>query len=135
AKTLAAQKKIDIRFYDIIYNAIEDVEKAVKGLLAPKFKEVVLGSAEVRRVYKIKGVGTIAGCYVTDGKVARNAKARLIRNGAVEYTGEIASLRHEKDDVKEMARGFECGITLTNYQDLKEGDVIEAFIMEIKNDD
>ena len=104
-------------------------------MLAPKFQEVVLGSAEVRRVYKIKGVGTIAGCYVTDGKVMRNAKARLIRNGTVEYTGEIASLRHEKDDVKEMARGFECGITLTNYQDLKEGDVIEAFVMEIKNDD
>jgi len=134
AKTLAAQKKIDIRFYDIIYNAIEDVEKAVKGLLAPKYEEVVLGSAEVRRVYKIKGVGTIAGCYVIDGKVVRNAKARLVRGGAVEYTGEIASLRHEKDDVKEMARGFECGITLTNYQDLKEGDVIEAFVMELKNE-
>jgi len=135
AKLLAAQKKIDIRFYDIIYNAIEDVEKAVKGLLAPKFEEVVLGSAEVRRVYKIKNVGTIAGCYVLDGKVARNAKARLIRNGTVEYTGEVASLRHEKDDVKEMARGFECGITLTNYQDIKEGDVIEAFVLETKNED
>ena len=134
AKTLAAQKKIDIRFYDIIYNAIEDIEKAVKGLLEPKFREVILGSAEIRRVYKIKGVGTIAGCYVVDGKIARNAKARLIRNGTVEYTGEIASLRHEKDDVKEMARGFECGVTLTNYQDIKEGDVIEAFVMEMQND-
>ncbi len=134
AKTLAAQKKIDIRFYDIIYNAIEDVEKAVKGLLAPKYEEVVLGSAEVRRVYKIKGVGAIAGCYVIDGKVVRNAKARLVRGGTVEYTGEIASLRHEKDDVKEMARGFECGITLTNYQDVKEGDIIEAFVMELKNE-
>ena len=134
AKTLAAQKKIDIRFYDIIYNAIEDVEKAVKGLLAPKYKEVVLGSAEIRRVYKIKGVGTIAGCYVVEGKIARNAKARLIRNGTVEYTGEIASLRHEKDDVKEMARGFECGVTLSNYQDIKEGDIIEAFVMEMQNE-
>ena len=134
AKTLAAQKKIDIRFYDIIYNAIEDIEKAVKGLLEPKFREVILGSAEIRRVYKIKGVGTIAGCYVVDGKIARNAKARLIRNGTVEYTGEIASLRHEKDDVKEMARGFECGVTWTNYQDIKEGDVIEAFVMEMQND-
>lgn len=134
AKALAAQKKIDIRFYDIIYNAIDDIEKAVKGLLEPKFKEVILGSAEIRRVYKIKGVGTIAGCYVTDGKIARNAKARLIRNGTVEYTGEIASLRHEKDDVKEMARGFECGLTLTNYQDIKEGDVVEAFVMEIQNE-
>lgn len=135
AKTLAAQKKIDIRFYDIIYNAIEDVEKAVKGLLAPKFREVVLGSAEIRRVYKIKGVGTIAGCYVVDGKITRNARARLIRNGTVEYTGDIASLRHEKDDVKEMARGFECGVTLTNYQDIKEGDIIEAFVMEMQNED
>jgi len=135
AKLLASQKKIDIRFYDIIYNAIEDIEKAVKGMLAPKFEEVVLGSAEIRRVYKIKGVGTIAGCYVVDGKVARNAKARLVRDGKVEYTGEIASLRHEKDDVKEMARGYECGITLTNYQDLKEGDIIEAFVMEQQNED
>ncbi|MCM1305746.1 MAG: translation initiation factor IF-2 [Bacteroides sp.] len=134
AKALASQKKIDIRFYDIIYNAIEDVEKAVKGLLAPKFREVVLGSAEIRRVYKIKGIGAIAGCYVVDGKIARNAKARLIRNGTVEYTGEIASLRHEKDDVKEMARGFECGVTLSNYQDIKEGDVIEAFVMETQNE-
>ena len=134
AKALAAQKKIDIRFYDIIYNAIEDIEKAVKGMLAPKFKEVVLGSAEIRRVYKIKGVGTIAGCYVIEGKVARNAKARLIRGGKVEYTGEIASLRHEKDDVKEMARGYECGLTLTNYQDLKEGDIVEAFVMEMRNE-
>lgn len=134
AKALAAQKKIDIRFYDIIYNAIEDVEKAVKGMLEPKFNEVTLGSAEIRRVYKIKGVGTIAGCYVVDGKIARNAKARLIRNGTVEYTGEIASLRHEKDDVKEMARGFECGVTLTNYQDIKEGDIIEAFVMEMQNE-
>lgn len=135
AKALAAQKKIDIRFYDIIYNAIDDIEKAVKGLLEPKFKEVILGTAEIRRVYKIKGVGTIAGCYVTDGKVARNAKARLIRNGTVEYTGEIASLRHEKDDVKEMARGYECGLTLVNYQDIKEGDIVEAFVMEMQNED
>ena len=94
----------------------------------------MLGSAEVRKVYKIKGVGTIAGCYVIEGKVARNAKARLIRDGKVEYTGEIASLRHEKDDVKEMARGYECGLTLTNYQDLKEGDIVEAFVMEMQNE-
>lgn len=130
AKQLAAQKKIDIRFYNIIYNAIEDIEKAVKGMLDPKFKEVVLGSAEVRELFKISGVGTIAGCHVIDGKVVRGAQARLIRNGKVEYTGEIASLRHGKDDVKEMAKNFDCGIMLSNFQDVKVDDVIEAFTME-----
>ncbi len=134
AKQLAAQKKIDIRFYDIIYNAIEDIEKAVKGMLDPKFKEVVLGSAEIRELFKISGVGTIAGCHVVEGKVVRGAKARLIRNGKVEYTGEIASLRHGKDDVKEMAKNFDCGIMLTNYQDVKVGDIIEAFQMEQTNE-
>lgn len=130
AKQLAAQKKIDIRFYNIIYNAIEDIEKAVKGMLDPKFREVVLGSAEVRELFKISGVGTIAGCHVIDGKVVRGAQARLIRNGKVEYTGEIASLRHGKDDVKEMAKNFDCGIMLSNFQDVKVDDVIEAFTME-----
>lgn len=130
AKQLAAQKKIDIRFYNIIYNAIEDIDKAVKGMLDPKFREVVLGSAEVRELFKISGVGTIAGCHVIDGKVVRGAQARLIRNGKVEYTGEIASLRHGKDDVKEMAKNFDCGIMLSNFQDVKVDDVIEAFTME-----
>lgn len=130
ARLLAQQKKIDIRFYDIIYNAIEDIEAAVKGLLAPKFMENVLGSAEVRNVFKITGVGAIAGCYVLDGKVQRGAKARLLRGGKVEVTTDIDSLRHEKDDVKEMAKGYECGIMLKNYQDVKVGDVIEAFVME-----
>ena len=130
AKQLAAQKKIDIRFYNIIYNAIEDIEKAVKGMLDPKFREVVLGSAEVRELFKISGVGTIAGCHVVDGKVVRGAQARLIRNGKVEYTGEIASLRHGKEDVKEMAKNFDCGIMLSNFQDVKVDDVIEAFTME-----
>ena len=135
AKQLAAQKKIDIRFYNIIYNAIEDIEKAVKGMLDPKFQEVVLGSAEVRELFKISGVGTIAGCHVTDGKIVRGAQARLIRNGKVEYTGEIASLRHGKDDVKEMAKNFDCGIMLSNFQDIKVDDVIEAFTMEKTNED
>lgn len=135
AKQLAAQKKIDIRFYDIIYNAIEDIEKAVKGMLDPKFQEVVLGSAEIRELFKISGVGTVAGCHVLDGKIVRGAKARLIRNGKVEYTGEIVSLRHGKDDVKEMAKNFDCGIMLSNYQDVKVDDVIEAFTMEQTNED
>lgn len=135
AKQLAAQKHIDIRFYNIIYNAIEDIEKAVKGMLDPKFQEVVLGSAEIRELFKISGVGTIAGCHVVDGKIVRGAKARLIRNGKVEYTGEIASLRHGKDDVKEMAKNFDCGIMLQNYQDVKVDDIIEAFTMEQTNED
>ena len=135
AKALAAQKHIDIRFYDIIYNAIEDIEKAVKGLLEPKFRENVLGSAEVRELFKITGVGIIAGCHVTDGKILRGAKARLLRSGAVQVTTEIASLRHGKDDVKEMAKNFDCGIMLLNYQDIKVGDVIEAFVMEQINED
>ena len=134
AKALAAQKKIDIRYYDIIYNAIEDIEKAVKGLLAPKFKETVLGSAEVREIFRITGVGIVAGSHVIDGKVVRGAKARLIRNGAVEVTTEISSLRHGKDDVKEMAKNFDCGITLLNYQDIKVGDTIEAFQLEQINE-
>lgn len=134
AKALAAQKKIDIRYYDIIYNAIEDIEKAVKGLLAPKFKETVLGSAEVREIFRITGVGIVAGSHVIDGKVVRGAKARLIRNGAVEVTTEISSLRHGKDDVKEMAKNYDCGITLLNYQDIKVGDTIEAFQLEQINE-
>ncbi|MEG1662666.1 MAG: translation initiation factor IF-2, partial [Clostridia bacterium] len=130
SKQIAAQKKIDIRYYDVIYNAIEDIEKAVKGLLEPKFKEVILGTAEIREVFRIGGVGTIAGSHVMDGKIIRGSKARLLRDGKVEYTGEIASLRHNKDDVKEMAKNFDCGIMLTNYMDFKQGDIIEAFQME-----
>ena len=130
AKSLAAQRKIDIRFYNIIYKAIEDIEAAVKGMLAPKYKEVVLGSADVREIFKISGVGTIAGCHCTDGKILRTARARLIRNGKVEADTEIASLRHGKDDVKEIARNYDCGIMLLNYPDVKVGDVIEAYQLE-----
>jgi translation initiation factor IF-2 len=130
AKSLAAQRKIDIRFYNIIYKAIEDIEAAVKGMLAPKYKEVVLGSADVREIFKISGVGTIAGCHCTDGKILRNARARLIRNGKVEADTEIASLRHGKDDVKEIARNYDCGIMLLNYPDVKVDDVIEAYQLE-----
>lgn len=130
AKSLAAQKKIDIRFYNVIYKAIEDIEAAVKGLLAPKYREVVLGQADVREIFKISGVGTIAGCHCTDGKILRNARARLIRNGKVEVDTEIASLRHGKDDVKEIARNYDCGIMLLNYPDVKVDDVIEAYQLE-----
>ena len=130
AKSLASQRKIDIRFYNIIYKAIEDIEASVKGMLAPKYKEVVLGSADVREIFKISGVGTIAGCHCTDGKILRTARARLIRNGKVEADTEIASLRHGKDDVKEIARNYDCGIMLLNYPDVKVGDVIEAYQLE-----
>ena len=130
AKSLAAQRKIDIRFYNVIYKAIEDIEAAVKGMLAPKYKEVVLGSANVREIFKISGVGTIAGCHCTDGKIVRGARARLIRNGKVETDTEIASLRHGKEDVKEIARNYDCGIMLLNYPDVKVDDVIEAYQLE-----
>ena len=114
----------------MIYDYINEIESAMKGMLAPKFKEVSLGQAEVRQVYKITGVGFVAGCYVTDGKVARNAQIRLVRDGIVIHEGVMNSLQRFKDSVKEVARGYECGIGIEKYSDIKEGDVIEAFIME-----
>ncbi len=134
AKSIAAQKKIEIRFYNIIYKLIEDIEAAIKGLLAPKYNQVELGSAEVREIFKISGVGTIAGCHVISGKIVRKAKARLVRNGKVEVDTEIESLRHGKDDVKEIAKDYDCGIMLRNYPDVKVGDVIEAYSMEQVNE-
>ncbi len=129
-RKLAEQKDIDIRLYRVIYDAIEDLQKAMKGMLAPVFKEVVLGQAQVRQVFKVTKVGTIAGSYITDGKITRSALVRLIRGGVVVYEGRIDSLKRFKDDVKEVATGYECGIGLENFNDLKEGDVIEAFINE-----
>ena len=126
----AEREKIDIRLYRVIYNAIEDVEKAMKGMLAPKFREVVLGSAQVRQVFKVTGAGTVAGCYVTDGKVVRNAQARLLRDSVVIHEGRVDSLKRFKDDAKEVAAGYECGMGFENYNDIKEGDVIECFQME-----
>ncbi len=126
----AEQHNVDIRLYRVIYDAIEDVEKAIKGLLAPVFKEVVLGQAEVRQVFKVSKVGTIAGCYLTEGKVTRQSKVRLLRGGVVIFEGEIESLKRFKDDVREVAAGYECGIGLASFNDIKEGDVIEAYIIE-----
>ena len=129
----AEREKVDVRLYRIIYNAIEDVEKAMKGLLAPEFKEEVLGHATVRQTFKVSSVGTVAGSYVTDGKIVRNAEVRLVRNGVVVYEGKLSSLKRFKDDAKEVAAGYECGITLENYNDIKEEDVIEAFqIVEVQ---
>ena len=130
ARAPAEKEKVDVRLYTVIYNAIEDMEKAMKGLLAPQYKEVLLGHAEVRSVFKITGAGTIAGCYVQDGKMQRNAQVRLLRDNVVMFTGKLSSLKHYKEDVKEMGTGFECGMSLEGYNDIKEGDVVECYIME-----
>lgn len=130
AKQTAEQEKVDIRLHRVIYNVIEEIEQAMKGMLDPEYKEAVIGHAEVRSTFKVSKVGTIAGCMVTSGKIARNAEARLIRDGIVVHEGKIDSLKRFKDDAKEVAQGYECGITLVSYSDVKEGDIIEAFIME-----
>ncbi len=130
AKSVADQEKIDIRLYRVIYTAIEEIEAAMKGMLAPKFEEKVVGHAEVRQVFHASGVGTIAGSYVLDGKVQRSNQIRLVRDGIVIYEGEIASLRRFKDDVREVAAGYECGIMLNRFADIKEGDTLETFLME-----
>ncbi|MGN7356055.1 translation initiation factor IF-2 [Paenibacillus sp. SAF-054] len=130
AGATAEQEKVDIRLHRVIYNVIEEIEQAMKGMLDPEYKEVVIGHAEVRNLFKISKVGTIAGCMVTQGKISRNAELRLIREGIVVHEGKIDTLKRFKDDAKEVAQGYECGITLEGYNDLKEGDVIEAFIME-----
>lgn len=129
-RKMAEQQKVDIRLYRVIYDAIEDVEKAIKGLLAPVYREVVVGQAEVRQTFKVSRVGTIAGSYVTDGKIVRNAQARLIRNGIIVHEARIESLKRFKDDVREVAAGYECGIGLEGFNDIKEGDIIEVFAME-----
>ncbi len=130
ARDQAEREEIDIRLYRIIYQAIEDIEKAMKGLLAPQFKEVILGHAEVRNTFKITGAGTIAGCYVLDGKMQRNASVRLLRDHVVVFEGKLSSLKRFKDDAKDVAAGYECGIGLEAYNDVKEGDVIECYIQE-----
>ncbi|MBO4432962.1 MAG: translation initiation factor IF-2 [Clostridia bacterium] len=134
AKAAAERDGVDIRTYRVIYECIEEIEAAMKGMLAPKFRESILGTVEVRDVYKISNVGTIAGCYVTNGKVSRNCKIRVIRDGVVIAEDAISSLRRFKDDVKEVAQNFECGIGLEKFADIKLGDQFEAFIMEEYND-
>ena len=130
AKAIAEKENIDIKTYSVIYNAIEDVEAAMKGMRDPEFKEVIIGNIEVRQTFKVSNVGTIAGGYVLNGKVVRNSKVRVIRDNVVIFEGEIASLKRFKDDVKEVAAGYECGIQIEGYNDIKEGDIIEAHIME-----
>ena len=127
---LAKNEKVDIRTYDVIYHALDDIKKAMVGLLDARFEEKVIGTAEVRETYQVPKIGTIAGCYVTDGKIERNAKVRVLREGVVTFTGQLASLRRFKDDVKDVQAGYECGIGIANYNDLKVGDMLEAFVLK-----
>lgn len=130
AKKIAEAEKVDIRLYRVIYDAINEMESAMKGMLDPEYREKVIGQVEVRTTFKVSKVGTIAGCYVTDGKISRDAGIRLIRDNIVIYEGKVDTLKRFKDDAKEVAAGYECGITLENFNDIKEGDTMEAFIME-----
>ena len=129
-QALAAEENVSIRYYDVIYNVISDVQNAILGMMASTFEERVLGAAEVRELFHVPKIGVIAGCSVTGGKIQRSQKARLIRDGIVIYDGRIGSLRRFKDDVKEVLQGYECGIGIENYNDIKIGDVIECYYME-----
>ena len=134
ALSSAKQNDVDIRLYRVIYHAIEEIEAAMKGMLAPKFKENILGHAEVRNTFKVSGVGTIGGGYVQDGKISRNSQVRIVRDGIVVHEGILSSLKRFKDDVKDVAAGYECGIGIENFNDIKDGDIVESFVMEeIKN--
>ena len=131
----AAEEGVDIRLHNIIYKAVEEMEAAMKGMLAPVYEEVVTGQAEVRKTYKVSRVGTIAGCMVTEGKIVRNSKVRLIRNGIVIYTGVLGSLKRFENDAKEVVQGYECGMTIDGYNDIKEQDIIEGYVdQEVKQD-
>ncbi len=130
ASVSAESNEVDIRLYRVIYDAIEDIEKALKGMLEPTFREAVTGHAEIRTTFRVSGVGTIGGSYVTDGKITRSSNVRIVRDGIVIHEGMLASLKRFKDDVKEVASGYECGLSIENFNDIKEGDVVEAFVME-----
>ena len=131
-RQMAFDEGIDIRLHNVIYKMVEEIEAAMKGMLAPEIVERVTGQAEIRQIIKVSKVGNVAGCYVTDGFIRRNSGIRLVRDGVVIYEGKLGSLRRFQDDVKEVAAGFECGLSVENYNDIKEGDVIEGFIMEEK---
>ena len=130
ASEAAADAEVDIRLYRVIYDAIEDIEKAMKGMLEPTFREAVIGHVEIRTTFKVSGIGTIGGAYVQDGKIQRNSQVRVVRDGIVIHEGLLGSLKRFKDDVKEVAAGYECGISIDKYNDIKEGDIIEAYVME-----
>lgn len=130
AKKAAESEKVDVRLHRVIYKAMEEIESAMKGMLDPEYKEKVIGQAEVRETFKVSKIGTIAGSYVTDGKVTRHSGVRVIRDGVVQFEGEIDTLKRFKDDAKEVTQNYECGITIKNFNDIKVGDTLEAFIME-----
>ena len=133
ARKLAETEEIEIRLYSIIYDAINDVKDAMEGMLEPTSEEVITGNIEVREVFKISKVGTVAGCYVTDGNVKRSNQVRLVRDGIVVYTGEINQLKRFKEDVSEVKNGYECGLSIKNFNDIKVGDIIEGFeVKEVK---
>jgi len=127
ARKLAEAEQIDIRLYSIIYDAINEIKAAMEGMLAPTFEEKIVANVEIRETFKISKVGTIAGCMVLDGKINRNSKIRIIRDGVVIYTGELASLKRFKDDVKEVATGYECGLNILNFNNIEVGDIVEAY--------
>ncbi len=130
ARDSAARNHVDMRMYRVIYDAIDEISAAMKGMLAPKFREAIIGHAEIRQTYKVSSVGTVAGCYVTDGKIQRSCEVRIVRDGIVVHEGHLASLQRFKDAVKEVASGYECGLNFEKYNDIKEGDIVEAFVME-----
>ena len=130
AQASAQRANVDIRMYRVIYDAIDEIEAAMKGMLAPKYREAVIGHAEVRQTYKVSAIGTIAGCYVKDGKVTRDSKVRVLRDNIVIYEGEIGSLQRFKDSVKEVAQNYECGMSIDKFNDIKEGDIFECYVME-----
>jgi len=127
ARKLAEQEQIDIRLYSIIYDAINEIKSAMEGMLSPIFEEKIVANVEIREVFKITKVGTIAGCMVLDGKITRNSKVRVVRDGVVVHTGELASLKRYKDDVKEVNQGYECGLNLVKFNDIQVGDIVEAY--------
>ena len=130
ARDSAARNHVDMRMYRVIYDAIDEIEAAMKGMLAPKFREAIIGHAEIRQTYKVSSVGTVAGCYVTDGKIQRACDVRIVRDGIVVHEGHLASLQRFKDSVKEVAQGYECGLSFEKYNDIKVGDIVEAYVME-----
>ena len=127
---LLEQENVDIRFYSVIYDAVADLKAALTGMMKPVFKEVLIGHAEIRETFSISKVGTIAGSHVLDGKIERNANVRILRDNVVVHDGKLASLRRFKDDVKEVQAGYECGIRMENFNDVKSGDILESYIME-----
>ena len=130
AAASAQRSNVDLRMYRVIYDAIDEIEAAMKGMLAPKFREAVIGHAEVRQTYKVSAIGTIAGCYVKDGKITRDGQVRVLRDNIVIYEGNIGSLQRFKDSVKEVAQNYECGMSIEKFNDIKEGDIFECFVME-----